>query len=122
MNLLNELSDSKFATRKKNIVNHQSNANYRVGNEIIYSLEVLKSELCDYKNAYTPVRSNITVIGRNYATEIAVTNCAPFIKCITKVDGTAIDDAKDLDLVMPMHNLLEYSSNFLKRPLVYDLI
>ena len=112
MNLLNELSDSKFATRKKNIVNHQSNANYRVGNEIIYSLEVLKSELCDYKNAYTPVRSNITVIGRNYATEIAVTNCTPFIKCITKVDGTAIDDAKDLDLVMPMHNLLEYSSNF----------
>ena len=39
-------------------------------------------------------------------------NCAPFTKCITTIDVTTIDDAKDLDLVMPMYNLLEYSSNY----------
>ena len=41
MNLLNEVSDSKFVTRKWNFVNDQSNANYDVGNEIIYHVEVL---------------------------------------------------------------------------------
>ena len=43
-------------TRKCNIVNDQSNANYDVGNEIIYSTEVLKSNLCNYNDAYILVR------------------------------------------------------------------
>ena len=47
LNLLNEASDSKFVTRKWNIVNDQSNANYDVANEIICNTEVLKSNLCD---------------------------------------------------------------------------
>ena len=53
---MNEASDSKFVTRKWNIVNDQSNANYDVGNEIIYNTEVLKSNLCDYNDAYILVR------------------------------------------------------------------
>ena len=44
--------------------------------------------------------------------QVAFKNFAPFIKCITKIDGTKIDDTKNLDLVMPMYNLLEYSSNY----------
>ena len=52
LNLLNEANDSKFVKRKWNIVNDQSNANYGVGNEIIYYTEVLKSNLCDYNDAY----------------------------------------------------------------------
>ena len=44
-------------------------------------------------------------------TQVAFKNCAPFTKCITKIDGTTIDDAENLDLVMPMYNLIEYSSN-----------
>ena len=39
-------------------------------------------------------------------------NCAPFIKCITNIDGTIIDDAEDLDLVMIMYDLIEYSSSY----------
>ena len=46
------------------------------------------------------------------ATQVAFKNCAPFIKCITTIDETTIDDAEDLDLVMPMYNLIEYSSNY----------
>ena len=44
--------------------------------------------------------------------QVAFKNCAPFIKCITKTDGTTLDDAEDLDLVMSIYNLLEYSSNY----------
>ena len=71
---------------------------------------MLKSIFSDYNDAYIPVRIDITIIGRNLATEEAFNNCAPFIKCITKIDGTTIDYAKDLDLLMPMYNMLEYSS------------
>ena len=111
---MNQASDSKFVTRNWNIVNDQSNANYSVENEIIYSTEVLKYNLCDYNDyndAYVLVRSNTTIIG-HIVTKAAFKNCAPFIKCITKIDGTTIDDAIDLDLVMSMYNLLEYSSNY----------
>ena len=48
-------------------------------------------------------------------TPVAFKNCAPFTKCITKIDGTTIDDAEDSDLVMPMYNSIEYSSNYSER-------
>ena len=46
-------------------------------------------------------------IGGNIAARVTFKNCAPLTKCITKIDGITIDDAEDLDLVTPMHNLLE---------------
>ena len=46
---MNKANDSRFVTRKWNIVNDESNANYDVGNEVMYNAEVLKSNLCDYK-------------------------------------------------------------------------
>ena len=51
------------------------------------------------------------IIGHN-VTKVAFKNCAPITKCITKIDETEIDDAEDLDLVLPLNNLLEYSSNY----------
>ena len=63
LDLLNEANDSKFMTRKSNIVNNQSNANYDVRNVIIYNTEVLKSNLCDYKDVQILVRGDITIIG-----------------------------------------------------------
>ena len=111
LNLLNEASDFKFVTRKWNIVIDQSNVNYDVGNEIIYNTEVLKFNLCDYNNAYILAGGNITII-RHQATQVAFKNGAPFTKCITKIDGTTVDGAEDLELVMPMYNLIEYSSSY----------
>ena len=52
LNLLNESTNAKFVTRTWNIVNDQSNTNYNAGNEIIHNTEVLKSNLCDYNDAY----------------------------------------------------------------------
>ena len=101
---MNEASHSKFVTKKWNFINDQPNTNYDVGNEIIYNTEVLKSNPCDYNDAYILVRGDITIVGENRA-EVA-------FMCISKIDGTTIDEAENLDLVMPMHNLLEYSSNY----------
>ena len=111
LNLLNEANDSKFVTRKWNIVNDQSNANYDVGNEIIYITEVSKSNLCDYNNTYILVRGDITVTAAP-ETQVSFKNCTSFSKYISKIDGTTTDDAKDLDLVMPIYRLIEYSSKY----------
>ena len=96
-------------TRKWNIDNDQSNANYDVENEIIYKTEVLKSNLCDYNNVY--ILEVILLIIRPQATQATFGNSAPFTKCISKTDKTAIDDA---NLVMSIYNLTEYSLNYSK--------
>ena len=106
LNLLNKANDSKFVTRKWNIVKDNSKSNYGVGNEIIYNTEGLKSNLRNYNDACILVRGGISVIGQQ-ATQVAFKNCAPFTKCIKKVDEATIDDAENLDLVMPMYNLIE---------------
>ena len=94
-----------------NIVNNQSNADYDVGNEIIYNAELLRLNLCDYNDAYILVKDDITVTAAP-GTQVSFKNCVPFIKCITKIGGKTIDDTEDLDLVMPMYNLIEYISNY----------
>ena len=101
LNLLNDANDSKFVTRKWNIVNGNLNLSYAAANKITYDTEVLESNLCYYNDVYILVTDDITVITAP-ATQVAFKNCAPFTKYLTKVDGTIIDDAKDLDLVMPM--------------------
>ena len=77
MNLLNETSGSKFVTRQWNIINDESNANYSVRSKIIYSTEVLKSNLCDYNDAEILAIGNITIIGHN-VTQLGFKNCSPF--------------------------------------------
>ena len=119
LSLLNEPNDFKFVTRKWTIVNYDSKSNYAAANEFTYNTEVLKSNLCDYNDAYILVRCDITIIGCQ-ATQKTFKNCAPFTKCITlmyqiemhQIDGTIIVNAVDLDLVMPMYNLIEYNSSY----------
>ena len=71
----------------------------------------MKSNICDYNDAYILINGDITVTEAP-ETQVSFNNCAPFIKCITKIDETTTDDAEDLDLVMPMYNLIEYSLNY----------
>ena len=111
---LNEANDSKLMTRKWNIFSDNSKVNYDAANEIAYNKEVLKSTVCDYNHAYILVIANITTAGNNLATQAAFKNCAPFTKCITKIDETTIDDAENLDLVISMYNTIQYSSNYSK--------
>ena len=105
---MNEANDSKFVTRKWNIVNDNSEASYSAANDITYNAEVLKSSLCNYNDGYILVTGAITVTTAP-VTQVSIKNCAPFTKCITKIDETTIDDAEDLNLAMRMYNLIEYS-------------
>ena len=79
LNLLNEGNDSKFVTRKWYIVNDNSKSNYVAASEIIYNTEIVKSNLCDWNDAYILVRSDVSIIGHQ-ATQVAFKNCAPFSK------------------------------------------
>ena len=80
--ILNLASNSKFVTRKWNLANENSKVDYDVGNKSIYDTEVLKSNLCDYNDAYILVRGNITIVGHQ-VTQVAFENCVPLTKCIT---------------------------------------
>ena len=79
---------------------------------------MLRSDLCDFSDAYIVVEGDITLEGDNNANKrnknLAFKNNAPFINCISKINGVKIDNAEDLDVVMPMYNLLEYSKNYKK--------
>ena len=98
-------------TRKWDIINDISKADYGVENEIIFNTEVLKSNLCDYNDACILLWGDNTVRAA-LTTQEPFKNCAPFTKCITKINEITIADAENLDLVMPMYNLIEYRSNY----------
>ena len=75
---------------------------------------MLKSDLYDYSNIYIVVTGTITIVrtnGSKRKKEVTFKNNASFINCISKINGVKIDNAKDLDVVMPMYNLLQYSKN-----------
>ena len=75
---------------------------------------MLRSDLCDFSDAYIVVKGTITVLRPNAAKKnkaVAFQNNEPFINCISKINGVKIDNAEDLHVAMPMYNLLEYSKN-----------
>ena len=96
---------------KWNIVNDQPNTIYDIGNEIIYNTKV-KSNIGDCNDACNPFRDNMSIVSRSLATAIAFKNCTSIIKYITKNYGPITGDAEDLDLVIPMYNILEYRSKY----------
>ena len=124
-NLLdNESSQpSKFKTRNWVKINDESRGTY-TGNDIKFKTTMLRSNVCDYADAYILVKGTITIIGagddavarRADERDKGVTfkNCAPFVKCISIINNTEIDNAKDIDIAMPMYNLIEYSDNYSK--------
>ena len=83
---------------------------------------MLKSSLCGYSDAYILFKGKITVTGAGVdgaarqADErderVIFKNCAPFINCKSGINKTEIDNAKHIDIAMPMYNLIEYSDNY----------
>ena len=125
-NRANEMSEklSKFVTREYVRVNSLSNT-YNENKSIRFKTPMLRSNLCDYSDAYILVKGTITVTApgvNNGANNIRdkrnrpliLKNNAPFVSCITRINGELIEDADDLDIVIPMYNLLEYSKNYRK--------
>ena len=116
VNLLNnnDIESQKFTTRKWYIINDQNNKQYGEGDEndstIKFETKVIKPSLFDYSDAYILVSGNI----KNKAANASVTfkNCAPFTKCITHINDEHLETAENVDIIMPMYNLLEYSDNY----------
>ena len=77
---------------------------------------MLRSDLCDYSNAYIVMKGRISVRGNNANNrenkKLTFKNNAPFRSCISQINNTFIDNAEDLDSVMSTYNLLEYSDNY----------
>ena len=115
---------SKFVTREYVRVNSLLDM-YNENKSIRFKTPMLRSNLCDYSDAYILVKGKIVVTApgvNNDANNIRdkrnrpviLKNNAPFVSCITRINGELIEDADDLDIVMPMYNLLEYSKNYRK--------
>ena len=122
INLLNkDDTDSKhFATKKWYIINDENNTNYGVDKNtgannpdtIKYDTRVLKPNLCDYADAYILVDGTIRADAADDNTRLALKNCAPFEKCNLEINDEHVDTAENLDIVMSMYNLIEYSDNY----------
>ena len=115
---------SKFVTREYVRVNSLSNT-YNENKSIRFKTPMLRSNLCDYSDAYILVKGTITVtapgvnnnpnnISDKRNGPVILKNNAPFVSCITRINSELIEDADDLDIVMPIYNLLEYSNNYRK--------
>ena len=94
------------------------------GNDIKFKTTILRSNLCDYADAYTLFKGTIAITeeGDDAAARqedernkgVTFKNCAPFTKCISRINDTDIDTAQDIDIVMPVYNLIQYSDNYSK--------
>ena len=124
-NLLESTSEnlSKFRTRNWVEINDDSRGTY-INAGIKFKSAMLKSNLCDYVDAYIFAKGRITITGAGDDAParqldeknkgVTFKNCAPFTKCISRINNTDIDNAQDIDIVMPMYNLTEYSDNYSK--------
>ena len=118
VNLLNgsDNESSEFARKKWYIINDQNNRQYgnedKDGTAIKFETKVNKSNLCNYSNAYILVTGNITVAIGNADTKVAFKNCTSFIRCVTHINDEHVETAENLDIIMPMYNLLGYSDNY----------
>ena len=115
----------KFATKKLIEVYDQSEKKYHTNKKTGIKTSVLVHDLCDYSDSYIILKGTITVVRPNNSKRnkaVTFKNNAPFINCISKINGVKIDNAEDLDVVMPMYNLLEYSKNYEEKQVVYRII
>ena len=123
-NLIDDTSNqpSKFRTRNWVEINDESRGAYNVNSQIKFKTTMLKSNLCDYSYEYILVKGTITVnntaaqgaAANNTNKKVTFKNCAPFTNRISEINNTQIDNAKDIDIAMPMYNLIEYSDNYAK--------
>ena len=113
---------SKFRTKTWVEINDESRGTYSVNRQINFKTSMLRPSLCHYRDAYILVKENISVNNTAAADadasitgkKVIFKNFAPFTDCISKINNTKLDNAKDIDIVMAMYNLIEHSNNYSK--------
>ena len=102
-------------------MNHEK---HNTSSDIKFKTLMIRSNLCDYSNAYIHVKATIAVLNTAAAVasvndtnkNIIFKNCTPFTNCTSEMNNTQVDDAEDFDIVMLMYNLIEYSDVHFKAP------
>ena len=113
---------SKFRTRNWVEINDESRGAYNVNSQVKFKTTMLKSSLCDYSDAYILVKGTISVnntaaqgaAANNTNKKVIFKNCAPITNSKSEINNMQMDNAIDIDIVMPMYNLIEYSDNYAK--------
>ena len=113
---------SKFRTKSWVENNDESRGIYNVNSQVKFKTTMLKSSLCDYSDAYILVNGTIVVNNttaadtdaNNTNKKVIFKHCVPFPNCISGINNTQVDNAKDIDIVMPMYNLIEHRDNYSK--------
>ena len=116
----NDTDSKHFTTKKRYIINDENNTNYGANKDtgadnpdtIKYDTRVLKPNLGDYEEAYILVDGTIRAAAANANTRLALKNCALFTECNLEINYEHVDTAENLDITMPMYNLIEYSDNY----------
>ena len=121
-NLLDNASNqpSKFRTKNWVEINDESRGTYAVNKQIKFKTSMLRSSFCDYSDAYILVKGNISVNNtagagadaNNTNKKLIYKNCAPFTDTIREINNSQVDNAKDIDIVIPIYNLIEYIDNY----------
>ena len=128
INLLDDTRNqpSKFTTSNWVETNDEPKGVYD-NSSIKFKTSIIKSNLCDYSDAHILVKGTLTVSNtaaadaaiNNTHKKVTFKNCSPFNDCITEINNTQIDDAKEIVAAMAMYNLIEYSDAYLKLLEVY---
>ena len=126
INLLDNTQNepSKLRTRNLKEINDESRGAYDKDNQIKFKTSMIRPNSCDYSNAYVLVSGTGIITGEgddDAANQLDERNkgvifkiCGPFTECVSNINNTQIDNARDTDIVMPMYNLIEYSDNYSK--------
>ena len=131
MNLLDNTRNqpSKFKTKNWFQINDESRGMYNEDNRIRFKASMLSSGLCDYSDAYILVKGTITVPDivasvnqQIMLKKVIFKNWVLFTNCINRINNTQVDDAHDIDVVMSIHNLMEYNDNYSKISEIYSNI
>ena len=112
----------QIRTRNWVEINDESRRTYNETNQVEFKTSMIRSNLCDYRHVYIHVKATITVTNttasgtaaNNRNKGVTFKNCALFINCRSRINKTQVDDAYDIDIVISMYNLLEYTNIYSK--------
>ena len=115
---------SKFRTKNWIEINDQSRGVYNINSDIRFKTTMLNFSLCNYSDAYILVKGRITINGAGDDAAVGqgdeinkgviFKNFALSVNCKSEINNIEIENAKYIDIVMPMYNLIEYSHNYSK--------
>ena len=111
---------TKFRTNNWIEINDDSRGTYNTNSQVKFKASMLRLSLRHYSDAYILAKETISIAAQpgdnpdNANKKVVFKNCAPFTDSICEINNTQIDNAKHIEVIMPMYNVIEYSDNYWK--------